>query len=106
MKMAATETGSPRQLGLNLNLSVQPHVTAYHWPQSTVASDISPCRSKVTDDNDDRDDDDDDDNDDDDENDDVEEDDREMDEDLMDCRQDDDCSPEDEEDILEMQVSL
>lgn len=83
VKMATTDAGSPRRLGLNLNLSVQPHVAAYHWPHSTVADDASPSRSKGTDDDDD---------------------DRDMDDDDMDCRQDDDCSPEDEQDILEMQV--
>lgn len=76
----ATEAGSPRRLGLNLNLSVQPH--AYHWPHSTMA-DTSPSRSKGTDDEDDRD----------------------MMDDDDDCRQDEECSPEEEQDILEMQVS-
>lgn len=83
-KMAATEAGSPRRLGLNLNLSVQPHVTAYHWPHSTVNDDTSPSRSKGTDEDDD---------------------DRDMDDDDIDCRQDEECSPEDEQDILEMQVN-
>lgn len=83
--MAATEAGSPRRLGLNLNLSVQPHVSAYHWPHSTVTDDTSPSRSKGTDDDDD---------------------DRDMDDDDLDCRQDEDCSPEDEQDILEMQVKI
>lgn len=83
--MAATEAGSPRRLGLNLNLSVQPHVAAYHWPHSTVADDTSPSRSKGTDDDDD---------------------DRDMDDDDMECRQDEECSPEDEQDILEMQVII
>lgn len=94
--MAATEAGSPRRLGLNLNLSVQPHAAAYHWPHSTVAEDTSPSRSKgCTDDDDD-----------DDDEDDRDMDDRDMDDDdiMMDCRQDEDCSPEDEQDILEMQV--
>lgn len=88
VKMAATEAGSPRRLGLNLNLSVQPHVAAYHWPHSTVADDASPSRSKGTEDDDD-------------------DDDRDMDDDddVMDCRPDGDCSPEDEQDILEMQVN-
>ncbi|XP_050059175.1 AT-rich interactive domain-containing protein 3A isoform X2 [Aphis gossypii] len=93
--MAATEAGSPRRLGLNLNLSVQPHAAAYHWPHSTVAEDTSPSRSKgCTDDDDDEDDEDD-----------RDMDDRDMDDDdiMMDCRQDEDCSPEDEQDILEMQ---
>lgn len=85
VKMAATEAGSPRRLGLNLNLSVQPHVPAYHWPHSTVAEDTSPSRSKgCTDDEDDED----------------------MEDDDTDCRQDEECSPEDEQDILEMQVNL
>lgn len=94
VKMAATEAGGPRRLGLNLNLSVQPHANAYHWPHSTVAEDTSPSRSKgCTDDDDD------------DDEDDRDMDDRDMDDDdMMDCRQDEDCSPEDEQDILEMQV--
>ncbi|KAF0772782.1 protein dead ringer [Aphis craccivora] len=95
VKMAATEAGSPRRLGLNLNLSVQPHAAAYHWPHSTVAEDTSPSRSKgCTDDDDD-----------DDDEDDRDMDDRDMDDDdiMMDCRQDEDCSPEDEQEILEMQ---
>jgi len=46
-----------------------------------------------------------DDDDDDDDEDDRDVDDRDMDDDdMMDCRQDEDCSPEDEQDILEMQV--
>lgn len=79
----ATEAGSPRRLGLNLNLSVQPH--AYHWPHSTVV-DGSPTRSNGggTDEEDDRD---------------------AMMDDDDDCRQDEDCTPEEEQDILEMQVS-
>lgn len=98
-KMAATEAGSPRRLGLNLNLSVQPHVAAYHWQHPTVPGDTSPSRSKDgTDDEDD---------DDEEEDNDGAGDDRDMDDDMMmmDCRQDDDCSPEDEQDILEMQAS-
>lgn len=93
VKMAATEAGSPRRLGLNLNLSVQPHVPAYHWPHSTVAGDTSPSRSKATEEDDDDDDE-------------EEDDDRDVDDDDIECRRDEDCSPEDEQDILEMQVSL